>query len=102
MIPAPPNPAFSSPNDAAVATGRYGVAIVGNDKIIDWLLPFLESYRATNAALPLYLIPYNDNIAQTRRAAEIYGAHFVGEEPTEIDRLANSFTPAFSTIIVVD
>ena len=87
MIPSPPNPAFSSSNDAAAASGRYGVAIVGNDKIIDWLLPFLESYRATNSALPLYLIPYDDNIAQTRRAAEIYGAHFVEEEPTEIDRL---------------
>ncbi len=93
MIPSPPNPAFSSPNDAAAASGRYGVAIVGNDKIIDWLLPFLESYRATNSALPLYLIPYDDNIAQTRRAAEIYGAHFVEEEPTEIDRLANELYP---------
>ena len=93
MIPSPPNPAFSSPNDAAPASGRYGVAIVGNDKIIDWLLPFLESYRATNSALPLYLIPYDDNTAQTRRAAEIYGAHFVEEEPTEIDRLANELYP---------
>jgi hypothetical protein len=93
MTPSPPNPAFSSPNDAAAASGRYGVAIVGNDKIIDWLLPFLESYRATNSALPLYLIPYDDNIAQTRRAAEIYGAHFVEEEPTEIDRLANELYP---------
>jgi len=93
MIPSPPNPAFSSSNDAAAASGRYGVAIVGNDKIIDWLLPFLESYRATNSALPLYLIPYDDNIAQTRRAAEIYGAHFVEEEPTEIDRLANELYP---------
>ncbi len=93
MIPSPPNPAFSSPNDAAAASRRYGVAIVGNDKIIDWLLPFLESYRATNSTLPLYLIPYDDNIAQTRRVAEIYGAHFVDEEPTEIDRLANELYP---------
>lgn len=34
---------------------QYGIAIVGNDKIIDWLLPFLESYRDTNAALPSIL-----------------------------------------------
>ena len=94
MIPTPPNPAFSSPNRRLrPPAGRYGVAIVGNDKIIDWLLPFLESYRATNSALPLYLIPYDDNIAQTRRAAEIYGAHFVEEEPTEIDRLAQRALP---------
>jgi len=43
---------------AAAETGkRYGIAIVGNDKIIDWLLPFLESYLATNSTLPIYLIP---------------------------------------------
>ena len=48
---------------------RYGIAIVANDKIADWLLPFLESYHATNAATPLYLIPYDDNVAITRRAA---------------------------------
>jgi hypothetical protein len=69
------------------------IAIVGNDKIIEWLLPFLESYRDTNAALPLYLIPYDDNIELTRRAATLYGATLVEEEPTEIDRLAKELYP---------
>lgn len=94
------NPHFSPLSAAPSEQGafppegkRYGVAIVGNDKIIDWLLPFLESYRATNAGLPLYLIPYDDNVTATRRAAEIYGATFVEEEPTEIDRLAAELYP---------
>jgi len=88
------NPAFSPSDEApAPAQGRYGIAIVGNDKIIDWLVPFLESYRETNASLPLYLIPYDDNVARTRRAAEIYGAHFIEEEPVEIDRLAKELYP---------
>ncbi len=93
------NPLFSPPRapDAegagATASKRYGIAIVGNDKIIDWLLPFLESYLATNASLPLYLIPYDDNVAMTRRAAEIYGATFVEEEPVEIDRLSHELYP---------
>jgi hypothetical protein len=72
---------------------RFGFAIVGNDKIIDWLLPFLESYRATNASLPIYLIPYDENTALTRRAAEVYGATFVEEEPIEIDRLSHELYP---------
>jgi hypothetical protein len=72
---------------------RFGIAIVGNDKIIDWLLPFLESYRATNASLPIYLIPYDNNVALTRRAAEVYGATFVEEEPVEIDRLSHELYP---------
>ena len=88
------NPAFSPPDDrGAEAKGRYGIAIVGNDKIIDWLVPFLESYRETNASLPLYLIPYDDNVTRTRRVAEIYGAHFIEEEPVEIDRLAKELYP---------
>ncbi len=88
------NPAFSPPEDrGGGAKGRYGIAIVGNDKIIDWLVPFLESYRETNASLPLYLIPYDDNVTRTRRAAEIYGAHFIEEEPVEIDRLAKELYP---------
>lgn len=88
------NPSLSPPDSGSSAAGkRYGVAIVGNDKIIDWLLPFLESYQATNAGLPLYLIPYDDNIAQTRRAAEIYGATFVEEEPKEIDKLSHELYP---------
>jgi hypothetical protein len=94
----PANPVFS-PNleagPAQPAGKRYGIAIVGNDKIIDWLLPFLESYRDTNSSLPIYLIPYDDNIAQTRRAAEVYGAHFISEAPTEIDRLAEELYPGF-------
>ncbi len=78
---------------AAPPAKRYGVAIVGNDKIIDWLLPFLESYRDTNPGLPLYLIPYDDNVLQTRRAAEIYGAAFIEEEPVDIDRLSHELYP---------
>ena len=99
----PANPHFSplratpdsaAPDQSAAATGkRYGVAIVGNDKIIDWLLPFLESYAQTNAHLPLYLVPYDENVAQTRRAAEIYGAHFIEEVPEAIDRLAAELYP---------
>jgi hypothetical protein len=93
MSEEPTNPAFSPAQGADGAQKRYGMAIVGNDKIIDWLLPFLESYRATNAALPLYLIPYDDNIAQTRRAAQIYGARFIEDTSPEIDKLAHELYP---------
>lgn len=87
-----PNP-VRAPEAQSGAAPRYGVAIVGNDKIIDWLLPFLESYLDTNASLPLYLIPYDDNVAMTRRAADIYGATYIGEEPREIDRLSQELYP---------
>ncbi len=74
---------------------KYGIAIVANDGVAAWLLPFLESYRATNAATPLYLIPYDDNIALTRRAADVYGAHFVTDDLRDLDALAKRLYPFF-------
>jgi hypothetical protein len=74
---------------------NYGIAVIANDKIINWLLPFLESYLATNAATPLYLIPYDDNVALTRRAADIYGVHFVDPDSAELDALAKRLYPLF-------
>jgi hypothetical protein len=74
---------------------KYGMAIIANDKIINWLLPFLESYLATNAATPLYLIPYDDNVTLTRRAADIYGVHFAEPDSTELDALAKRLYPLF-------
>jgi hypothetical protein len=94
----PSNPPLRAPESetgAAAPAKRYGIAIVGNDKIIDWLLPFLESYRDTNSSLPIYLIPYDDNVEMTRRAADIYGATYVDEEPVEIDKLSHELYPGF-------
>lgn len=71
----------------------HGIAVVANDKIVEWLLPFLESYRATNAATDLYLIPYDDNVAVTRRAAEVYGAIWVDDDMLELDALARRLYP---------
>lgn len=81
--------------DPKPSSKTYGIAIVANDKISDWLLPFLESYVATNAATPLYIIPYDDNLSLTRRAAEIYGARLVTEDVRELDALATRLYPLF-------
>ncbi len=86
------------PEDTPAAAQRpaaKGVAIVANDKISDWLLPFLESYFATSASIPLYLIPYDDNLTLTRRAAEVYGVHLVTEDSRELDQLASRLYPLF-------
>lgn len=74
---------------------KYGVAIVANDRVLKWLLPFLESYQATNAAVPLHLIPFDDNVAATRRAADLYGANWVADDMTEVDVLAKRLYPLF-------
>jgi hypothetical protein len=77
----------------SAAGPRRGIAIVANDKVAEWLLPFLESYRATNAATDLYLIPYDDNVERTRRAAQAYGAIWVDDDMLELDGLARRLYP---------
>jgi hypothetical protein len=72
---------------------NYGIAIVANDKVIHWLLPFLESYLATNASTPLYLIPYDDNHAKTRKIAELYGVTFADIDCRELDALSKRLYP---------
>jgi hypothetical protein len=74
---------------------KQGIAIVANDRVLHWLLPFLESYLETNSGLPLHLIPFDDNVAATRRAAERYGAIWVEDEMTELDALARRLYPFF-------
>jgi hypothetical protein len=79
--------------EQATASKKYGIAIIANDRVIDWLLPFLESYRATSTATPLYLIPYDDNMARTRRAADVYGVEVVDIDSAELDALARRLYP---------
>ena len=72
---------------------RYGIAVIANDKVMHWLLPFLESWQATNAGLPLHLIPYDDNVTKTRKVAELYGAHFSDIDCRELDALSKKLYP---------
>ena len=76
-------------------TATWAIAIVANDKVLHWLLPFLESYRDTNAEIPLHLIPFDDDVSRTRRAAEIYGARFFTGEISRVDALAKRLYPFF-------
>jgi hypothetical protein len=77
----------------AAAERKQGVAIVANDKISEWLLPFLESYRASNAATELYVIPYDEDVTLTRRAADVYGAIWVEDDMRQLDELAKRLYP---------
>ena len=75
------------------ATKRIGIAVIANDKVMTWLLPLLESHRATNADIPLSIIPYNDNCSHTKRVAEIYGVTFVDTDSTALDALSKTLFP---------
>ena len=74
-------------------TSPTGIAVLANDKVIKWLLPFLESHRITNAATPLYIIPYDDDLTLTAQAAARYGAHLITDDLSAIDSLARRLYP---------
>ena len=86
----PPESASSSP-----ARKRVGVAILANDGIYDWLLPFLESFRAHNPDMATYLIPFDNRMTRTTRAAAAYDVTLVTDDLAPIDRLAWNIYPFF-------
>lgn len=79
----------------ALAGKRVGVAILANDGIYDWLLPFLDSFRQHNPSLAVYLIPFDNDMAKTIRAAREYGVSVVEDDFTEIDRFARRIYPFY-------
>lgn len=82
-----------APEPPQAAGKRYGIAVIANDKVMHWLLPFLESYRETNAGIPLHVIPYNENCENTKRVAEVYGATFVDIDSRALDALSKKLFP---------
>jgi hypothetical protein len=50
-----------------------GVICLANDAVIDGLIALCESVRRHDPALPLTVIPFNDNIALTRDTVSEYG-----------------------------
>ncbi|HTV32671.1 MAG TPA: hypothetical protein VME69_06165 [Methylocella sp.] len=82
-------------DNPSLGSKKYGMAAIANDKVINWLLPFLESYHLTNAATPLYLIPYDENVTLTRQAAAVYGVELVEPDSAELDALAKRLYPLF-------
>lgn len=83
----------SVPSRTDDAGDKRGIAVIANDKVMHWLLPFLESYLATNASIPLFLIPYDDNVNKTRKVADAYGVSFVDIDSRELDALSKRLYP---------
>ncbi len=76
-------------------SGRRGIATIANDKVYDWVVPFLESWRQTNNQTPLTVIPYDDHCELTRRACEVYGATFAEPDNKALDALAKRLYPLY-------
>lgn len=50
-----------------------GVYFLANDDVLDQAIAFLNSFRTYNPAVPLRLVPFDDDAAQVRGLADRYG-----------------------------
>jgi len=74
-------------------SGRLGVAILANDRVQDWLIAFLESFRQHNPELALFVLPYDERTEKVRALAERYRFSFVDHDFAELDRFARRLYP---------
>ena len=81
--------------EAGAAAPAHAIATIANDKVFDWVVPFLESWRQTNGGTPLYVIPYDDHCDLTRRACQVFGATFVEPDNEALDALAKRLYPLY-------
>jgi hypothetical protein len=74
-------------------SGRLGVAILANDRVHDWLIAFLESFRQHNPDLALFVLPYDDRTEKVRALAARYRFTFVDHDFGVLDGFARRLYP---------
>jgi hypothetical protein len=85
------------------AKAPFGVYVLANDPMYDWMVAFLESFRAHNPDLPLSILPFDNRVERLRTLAGRYRFDvFEHASLARLDALGASFaagpawwTPAF-------
>jgi hypothetical protein len=75
------------------AAAACGVGILANDRVYDWLLPFLRSFREHNPDMPAAIIPFNKEMRRTAAAAAAHGFEIVERDFAAIDRFTRKLFP---------
>ena len=76
--------------NSANAAPKRGVYCLANDVVIEWFEAFIRSYQLQNAALPLTVIPFNDNITRLKSLQARFHFEILGEAHScHFDALAN-------------
>jgi hypothetical protein len=75
-----------------VQQGRAGIYVLANDKVAEFLHSSLQSIRHYNAAIPIWIIPFDERLDRTRELATRFSAQIV-EHPSlpHLDQLGNQF-----------
>jgi hypothetical protein len=70
-----------------------GLAVMANDRVYDWFVPFLRSFRAHNPDMPAVVIPYHNDMKRTAAAAADHGFEIARYDFRAIDRFARKLFP---------
>jgi hypothetical protein len=66
---------------------------MANDRVYDWFLPFLRSFRAHNPDMPAVVIPYHNDMKRTAAAAAAHDFEVIEQDFATIDRFARKLFP---------
>jgi hypothetical protein len=70
-----------------------GLAVMANDRVYDWFLPFLRSFRAHNPDMPAVVIPHHNDMKRTAAAAAAHGFEVAAYDFKTLDRFARKLFP---------
>jgi len=67
---------------------RYAVVVIANDTFIDYVIPFLESFRESNPILRLIVIPFDHSFDKIRLLSLVYDFEIYDDSFVAIDQLS--------------
>jgi hypothetical protein len=53
-----------------------GIYCLANDRVIEWMIAFLESFRTYEPSRKIILIPFDDNIGELSQLSSKYNFEF--------------------------
>jgi len=73
---------------------RGALVFMANDRYYRWTLAFLQSVRERNDRLPMYWIPYDENVRKIRSLRAAFNFEPIDADFTTIDAFANRLFPS--------
>jgi hypothetical protein len=73
------------------------LVFMANDRYYRWVLTFLESVRERNADLPLYWIPYDDDVARVSALRAAFRFERIDADFNALDTFATGLFPSLPT-----
>ena len=76
-----------------MSSNTIGVAILANDRVLDWVAAWLNSFRTHNPSLPATIIPFDSNISRLSDVASEYQVGILDQDYSFYDELGRGFRP---------